>query len=164
MAIYSDSQGVVEAWMSSPTHRDNILKSSYQDVGFAIVNGILNGEETTLVVQMFGSRTKPIVQLQAVPPVVTTVPAQRTEVAQLAPVAVFGQYRGVSIRPKVDITKLNQTVVMSFVGLILVVLAVDAWLVARRRIVRASGHNIAHILFFIALFLLVGAVRRGSLL
>ena len=161
---FSDSQGVVEAWMSSPTHRDNILKSSYQDVGFAIVNGILNGEETTLVVQMFGSRTKPIVQLQAVPPVVTTVPAQRTEVAQLAPVAVFGQYRGVSIRPKVDITKLNQTVVMSFVGLILVVLAVDAWLVARRRIVRASGHNIAHILFFIALFLLVGAVRRGSLL
>lgn len=49
------SSDVVSAWMDSPTHRENILRSDYQDVGFAIVNGFLEDEETTLVVQMFGS-------------------------------------------------------------------------------------------------------------
>src|SRR3989339_942509 len=48
------SDGVVDAWMKSQTHRDNILKSEYAEVGYAIVNGTLNGEQTTLVVQMFG--------------------------------------------------------------------------------------------------------------
>ncbi len=54
---YASSGDVVNAWMNSPTHRDNILKSNYQDIGFAVVNGTLQGEETTLVVQMFGSHS-----------------------------------------------------------------------------------------------------------
>ncbi len=54
---YATSEDVVNAWMNSPTHRDNIVKPNYQDIGFAVVNGTLQGEETTLVVQMFGSRS-----------------------------------------------------------------------------------------------------------
>ncbi len=158
---FSDSQGVVEAWMNSTTHRDNLLKSSYRDVGFAVVNGILNGEETTLVVQMFGSRTKPVSLAPQLPPVVTQVSAQTEEVR---PAAVAGGYSGVTKTPKVDITRLNHTVVTTFVGFLLAVLALDAWLVARRRIVRASGHNIAHIAFFIAVLVIIGTVQRGSLL
>ena len=157
---FSDSQGVVEAWMASATHRDNILKSSYRDVGFAVVNGILNGEETTLVVQMFGSRTKPVSLAPQLPPVVTQVSAQ----TEARPAAVASAYSGVTIRPKVDITKLNHTVVTTFIGFLLVVLALDAWLVARRRIMRSSGHNIAHIAFFIAVLVIIGTVQRGSLL
>src|SRR3989339_1234916 len=61
------SNGVVDAWMNSTTHRDNLLKNEYTEVGYAIVNGILNGEQTTLVVQEFGkpitsSFTPPAVQ------------------------------------------------------------------------------------------------------
>src|SRR3989338_9257447 len=48
------SDGVMKAWLDSTTHRDNLLRKEYADVGFAVVNGVLNGEETTLVVQMFG--------------------------------------------------------------------------------------------------------------
>ncbi|KKU83731.1 MAG: hypothetical protein UY10_C0003G0062 [Microgenomates group bacterium GW2011_GWA2_47_8] len=54
---FSTSQAVIDAWIASPSHRDNLLKSNYKDIGFAIVNGVLNGEETTLVVQMFGSQS-----------------------------------------------------------------------------------------------------------
>lgn len=54
---FTTSGEVVDAWMNSPTHRENVLKSSYQDVGFAVANGNLAGEETTLVVQMFGSKS-----------------------------------------------------------------------------------------------------------
>ena len=48
------SDGVVSAWMASTTHRENLLKKEYTEVGYAVVNGVLNGEQTTLVVQMFG--------------------------------------------------------------------------------------------------------------
>ena len=48
------SQGVIDAWMASPSHKENILRKEYSEVGLAMTNGVLNGEETTIVVQMFG--------------------------------------------------------------------------------------------------------------
>ncbi len=57
---FQTSDGVVEAWMNSPTHKANIVKDGYREIGFAVVNGVLNGEETTLVVQMFGTTNAPI--------------------------------------------------------------------------------------------------------
>lgn len=50
------SEGVVEGWKNSPTHYENIVRADYDDVGFAVMNGTLQGEETTLVVQMFGKQ------------------------------------------------------------------------------------------------------------
>lgn len=43
------------AWMNSPTHKANILKAEFRDIGIYVVDGTLQGEATTLVVQMFGS-------------------------------------------------------------------------------------------------------------
>jgi len=45
------------AWMNSPTHKANIMKSEFKDVGIYVVDGTLQGEATTLVVQMFGSQS-----------------------------------------------------------------------------------------------------------
>lgn len=52
---FNTNASAVAAWMASPTHRANILNSTYQDVGFAIMDSMLNGEPTTLVVAMYGS-------------------------------------------------------------------------------------------------------------
>lgn len=52
---FTTTSGVMTAWMNSKDHRENILKSDYQDVGFAVVSGELNGEQITLVVAMYGS-------------------------------------------------------------------------------------------------------------
>ena len=52
---FTSSNGVVNAWMQSPGHKANVLGEKYDDVGFAIANGELNGEETTLVVSLYGS-------------------------------------------------------------------------------------------------------------
>lgn len=54
---FSNAQEAVNAWMASPSHRENILSSNYQDVGFAVTTGNLTGEETVLIVQEFGSRS-----------------------------------------------------------------------------------------------------------
>jgi hypothetical protein len=67
---FGDSEGVVSAWMASPTHRDNILNGKYNEIGIAVVDGILNGEETTLVVQLFGTpaRTPSIAYAESMGP------------------------------------------------------------------------------------------------
>lgn len=49
----------VPAWMASPTHRANILKPAYKEVGIARVKGEFQGRETFVVVQMFGARALP---------------------------------------------------------------------------------------------------------
>lgn len=54
---FKSSEGVVEAWMASPTHRDNLLSGNYTEIGVAVVSGKLLGENTTLVVQMFANPT-----------------------------------------------------------------------------------------------------------
>jgi len=52
---FDNAQGVFEAWMVSPTHRDNILHKSYQDIGVAVASGILEGRTTTVIVQLFAT-------------------------------------------------------------------------------------------------------------
>src|SRR3989338_10008056 len=47
---FSNPEDVVNAWMASPTHRDNLLNSRYKNVGMAVLEGELNGQRTILVV------------------------------------------------------------------------------------------------------------------
>lgn len=52
---FNTSAGVVNGWMASSGHRANILNTSFQDTGVAVVNGVLLGAETTLVVAMYAA-------------------------------------------------------------------------------------------------------------
>lgn len=45
---------VVEAWMGSPGHRENILKPNYTEIGVASIQGIYDGKTTWIAVQEFG--------------------------------------------------------------------------------------------------------------
>ncbi len=53
---FENSNEVVQAWMNSPTHKANIINPKFSEIGIAVVSGILNGKESTVIVQMFGSR------------------------------------------------------------------------------------------------------------
>ena len=174
---FDTSDGVVNAWMASPSHRDNLLKSGYRDVGFAVVNGVLNGEETTLVVQMFGATSVrpvaevpkvqaaaslPVTKPEVVPePVAYVTPVPAKEATPLASAPLFA---GVKLTPLVDISSLSRDVVYVFVGILMGVLAVDAYVVSRRHIVRLAGHNVAHMLFFGSMILGGLFITRGSLI
>ena len=52
---YPTADATVQAWMNSPTHRANILSTHYKDIGFAVVDGTLNGQNTSLVVALYGA-------------------------------------------------------------------------------------------------------------
>lgn len=51
---FTSTNAVMTAWLNSPEHKENIMKSDYQDVGFAIVTGELDDKPTTLVVALYG--------------------------------------------------------------------------------------------------------------
>ena len=57
---YPTADATVQAWMNSDTHRANILKGEYVDVGFAVVQGELEGDDTTLVVALYGAPSSAI--------------------------------------------------------------------------------------------------------
>jgi uncharacterized protein YkwD len=47
---------LVESWMESPGHRDNIMAANYQDVGIAIIDGATTGPATgKSIVVLFAS-------------------------------------------------------------------------------------------------------------
>ncbi len=179
---FSTSAAVVDAWMVSPTHRDNVMKPQYRDIGFAIVNGVLNGEETTLVVQMFGTtgsdlalapKTTPVVPgvanpkaeapntTQAAAVTLTQVAAATEEIPKSA--ALSGFMSSIS-RPFLDVTAVTRTVTVLFMGLLLGVLLMDAWIISRRKVVRATGHTLGHVIFMGSLLLFMSTMARGSIL
>lgn len=77
---------MVQGWMDSPTHKENILNSRYRETGVAVVNGSLEGVETTLVVQLFGAPQNQAPTVKATddstPKVAAKAPVQTKTVAK----------------------------------------------------------------------------------
>lgn len=86
---FDSGSEVVEAWMNSPTHRENMLSPNYTDIGFAIMPGSLTGSDTVLVVQMFGSpytsKDQEPDKIAAVPTVPVALSPSRAAVITLSP-------------------------------------------------------------------------------
>lgn len=197
---FNDSSSVVDAWMHSPSHKENLLKPGYQDVGFAVVNGTLNGEETTLVVQMFGSQNKPVSQNTTGSKVQTAAQSSSPSLAQaMQPTAIItptttpvpiklagtdrtsketiiipdsaaqvagstGILASFQNDPFINIASLSREIMYVFLGIFIGVLALDAWIVGSKGLIRVSGHNLAHIAFFVAIVIGTFFMQRGSLL
>lgn len=51
---YFDNEEVMNAWMNSPTHKKNILKPIYRDMGISFDYIEINGTEKLVVVIIFG--------------------------------------------------------------------------------------------------------------
>jgi len=63
---FVDSEEVFQAWKNSPSHWQNIVNPSYRDIGIAVVRGNFQGQDVTLVVQLFGSKMESSSQRQEV--------------------------------------------------------------------------------------------------
>jgi len=140
------SNGVVDAWMNSTAHRDNLLKKEYTEVGFAIVNGILNGEQTTLVVQEFG---KPMVAgetTQNIPTISETKPIVEKKPEQIVAQKI--------IQPKINPLNFIFNLNIIFIIFLLLALAFDFYFASKFNIIRIAGKNTVHILFIV--FILIG--------
>ena len=95
---FTDSTEVVEAWMDSPTHRQNIVNGLYTEIGVGTAKGKFDGYDTVYVVQLFGTPGVVPVPAQTIPTpkpkavaVAVTEPVLVSEVESLpvAPVEVL---------------------------------------------------------------------------
>lgn len=145
---FSDSQDVVNAWMASPEHKKNLLSENFRDVGFAVKTGKLNGEDTFLVVQEFGNKT-------AVPVAVNAeVAGEEAKVLAL-------NLDQVAPRPANSIS--FNFIIIIILGLIAVFFA-DIIAIRRKKVIRFVGHNADHIIFLIAILILISILSSGYVL
>lgn len=91
---YNDSSELLQAWMDSPTHRENILDADYTEIGVGMATGTYNGKEAVFVVQFFASPLHGQVAVAKTAPTPTkkTIVAPPPAVAQTIPAgtAVLG--------------------------------------------------------------------------
>lgn len=188
---FGDSQAVVDAWMNSPSHRDNLLNSRYQDVGFAVVNGKFGSDETTLVVQMFGAKPNQTPSVEApkekviptpAPIAPPTPPAPPTPVPEITPTVASSPAQvppenptltppttGIILntevnKPVTSVLGATRGVSTLLIIFLMGILVVDGLLVYKRRTVRLSGHNLAHLLILIAVLVALNLIGRGVIL
>lgn len=141
---FYNSSDVVEAWMNSPTHRDNLLNGKYKDIGIAVVEGTLDGVQTTLVIQEFG--TTEVIPAQN-PQVNVSgkqvlVPQQDYQKPTL--VAAVQQTQA-PIKALIDPYIFTKSAGVGVVSVIVVLLFIDALVLKKRGIIRPLSHHIAHL-------------------
>ena len=73
---FSTADGTVAGWMASEKHRENMLKPSYSDVGFAVTTGELNDKPTTIVVALYAKPAANNVKLNTGPYTVSAAPVE----------------------------------------------------------------------------------------
>jgi uncharacterized protein YkwD len=145
---FINSEDVVNAWMASPAHRENMLSANFNEVGFSVKSGKLNGEDTFLVVQEFGNKT--------------ALPAEKI-VANNPPKSLV-----LGINPESLVPKPANTVSYDFVLIIIIsfigVLLFDLIVVKRKNIIRFVGHNVDHVLFLFVIIIFITIISSGHIL
>lgn len=67
---FVDANSLEQAWMSSPSHKANILKSDFEEIGIGVAEGEYFGKKAIFVVQMFGIPSEQKIKLLEIPTVV----------------------------------------------------------------------------------------------
>lgn len=156
---FNNTEDIVSAWMESPTHRENLLSPNYEDIGFAVSPGSLTGSETVLVAQEFGSQYVPGKESIADSAPKQIVVRSKTGAPRLATTVAAA-----TNKPLIDSksTSFNFSVIL--LGVFIIVLAIDAIFIERKRISRIVAHNLDHIIFLIILLLAVIIIGGGTIL
>jgi len=166
---FYNAEDVVKAWMNSPSHRDNLLNSHYQEIGIAVAEGTLQGQQTTLIVQMFGTpfnpvAAKPTVNLQAkTVEVKMEAPVKEKASSYSQPVLVAGAQnpsQAAVLDPAVLI-KISGMILASFLALLIIL---DLFVLRKRGVFRISSHHIAHLGLLSLLILALLVSKIGNIL
>lgn len=161
---YTTAPEVVDAWMASPSHRENILSPQYNDVGFAIATGSLTGSDTVLVVQMFGTRyISDDTDTLADDTFSGSLPTSQSFEHGM-PGTDIGTVASLQNKPLMDSNSTTRTVAYVLLVLLIIVLAVDELIVARAKITRVVAHNLDHLIFLTALLLAAIIIGKGVIL
>lgn len=180
---FATSSGVVSAWMASTAgHRENILNTNFTEIGIGVKNGNFQGEDSTIVVQLFG---KPVVlaasQTGSESSTVTNSQPAKVE-AELnlpnssekivvpentqAETAGFGstnqlEFPGASLYKN---STSSQKVTMSLLAIIATLFVFDSVVIYRKRHQRVGSHSLAHASMIFLLIIVSLMYGKGTIL
>ena len=150
---FSNAEDVVKAWMASPDHKANMLSSNYQDVGFAVKVGELNGEETVLIVEELGNLNMPIAKAKTVE--IATASQLNTAVKNVT---------SVNRQPLINSLSFASNIYVIVTLIFIFVFLLDMIIVEKKKVMRFVGHNIDHVLYLLLVLVLVGVLSRGVII
>lgn len=56
---FNSDDAIIQAWLASPKHQQNILDPRFKEIGLVVLKGEFNGETVKMVVQIFGATDEP---------------------------------------------------------------------------------------------------------
>ena len=157
---FSTSESIMRAWMVSPTHKDNILSQNYQEVGFAIAKGKLLGEDTILVVEMFG---KNIASSQPETTAKQLISGAASN-SQLLDVKIETGQPFINSKPLIDANALSWDISVILISIFILILILDMIIVEKKKIIRLVGHNLGHIIFLGGILAAIIIFTRGVII
>ena len=183
---FAETDAMIRAWMNSPTHRANILDTRFTETGIAVIDGQLEGVETTLVVQMFAhpsSKQENVVQQPAlIQATQTTEPSELSPELFLLSTSNAQQYLRNHPTPSPSVMsaqvvavenanaaylsplQISKAVFLAVIMLLILVLLYDAYLERKYHTIRNVGKNIAHVSFLLFVGILIVILKGGTLL
>ena len=174
---FSNASSAMDAWMNSPTHKENILNPKYKEIGIGVVEGDLAGTDTTIIVQFFGATYAD----KVVQPIAQAAKIEKTVAPTVAPTVIPTDtpipIEIIKPQVKAEITtpKPNQEVLISpftttrnvsviIVIILLLVFMLDAFLVSRRRITRIAGRTFSHVAFLLMILAIIMILKSGKII
>ena len=180
---FSNSGDMMSAWMRSPTHKANIVNTRYQEIGVAVIDGVLGGHETTLVVQMFGApqAVAAVVPQEAASDIQQVAQVKGDETEELETVIDEEKFSGFVLEaeelsffepavlssalvpqgnfvvpPLFSALQLTKAFFLALIIMIVLTLVYDAFVIGNYKTARLVGKNLAHIIFLVSVgFLLI---------
>ncbi|RJR26403.1 CAP domain-containing protein [candidate division WWE3 bacterium] len=163
---FGTSDDVVDAWYNSSSHRENLLNNHYKEIGFAVVNGVLDGYETTLVVQMFGAprgegQTAAIYNEDEILQEVEG----KADYSEITAVHPSENQAPSEVLPTIDVAIVSKGLSMVFGSFVIVLLGLDLWYTRKYGIIKLNGSTLAHITFLVMSILSIWfLLKPGSVL
>jgi hypothetical protein len=149
---FYDTESLMRAWMKSPTHKANIVNNKYQEIGIGVVNGILDGMKTTLVVQHFAA------------PLVGSVAADSTDISGLQPLVLdTSPLPNTTITPSFNPLTISKIIGVTMFVVIITVLLIDGFITLKNNTRRLTGSSAGHVGFLAIILLLLLFTRQGSI-
>ena len=167
---FTTSVDVVNAWMDSPTHRENLLSPNYTDIGFAVDSGSLTGTDTILVVQEFGSKYIAEGESNASDLISSAASVEDVTIntAQVAGDAketrsLTGVASAVN-NPLIDTKSATFSVSIMLLSLFIIIFLIDIVIIERKKLSRVVTHNLDHIIYLFIVLMAVIIISGGIIL
>lgn len=173
---FTSASSAVDAWMASPSHRENMLNDKYKDIGVAVVDGSLAGQDATIIVQLFGTLAAdrpqiPVASAKEVQKAATEAATPTNEpnptiipVAKVSDTQIPPPQLTVNSNPPETAFNVSKILSGAVIGILLLVMLFDVLLVWKQGSVRKSSRPLAQIAFLGMILAIIIVARAGQII